>query len=292
LISYKRSNLSSCEKYPIGNFAVLNTDKTTLSTAYLMDGGVEQRYRESYHFQNNARSGYSGYVFQYTLSGTGCFEKNGQCYSVEEGKGFWISLPEDSAYYLPKACNAPWTFLYLHFGGELIAPFATRLEEMTGGFFSLEPTSQCIRLALQLHQRLFPGNKLQSYESTEFTYQFLCTLLRDLELVDSTPPNSLASKGKKILEEEYPYITGIDTLAERLGVSQEHFCRIFKSEMNITPGQYLNQLRIQAAMYELLNTNDRIEIIARRTGFSTANYFCKVFRRHVGASPIQYRNMK
>lgn len=42
-------------------------------------------------------------------------------------------------------------------------------------------------------------------------------------------------------------------------------------------------------MNDLLNTNEKLEIIANRNGFSSGNYFCKVFKKSVGMSPNEYR---
>lgn len=41
----------------------------------LLDGGVEKRWKEPYAFHNTDRGTYSGWLMQYTLSGTGWFEK-------------------------------------------------------------------------------------------------------------------------------------------------------------------------------------------------------------------------
>lgn len=289
---FNHLNKNQPEQFHIGNFAVLNTDEISTSSVYLMDGGIEHRYQENYYFQNNKRSNYSGYIFQYTLSGTGIFLKNETPHPIEKGKGFLVSIPENTAYYLPKNSQKPWQFIYLHFGGEMLSLFASRIQDLNDGIFSLDISSKTIQMALQLQEKMILGEKLLPYESSEFTYSFFCTFLRELEFFNSREKLSLAAKGKEILERDFHHIEGIEALAEQLGVSQEHFCRVFKKEIKITPGQYLNYLRIQASMCDLLNTNDNIEIIAVRNGFSTANYFCKVFRRHVGTSPMQYRNMK
>ena len=94
------------------------------------------------------------------------------------------------------------------------------------------------------------------------------------------------------MEEEYASIEGIEELAERLKVTVEHLTRTFHREKNLTPIRYLTGVRLQAAMNDLLNTQDGLELVARRSGFSNGNYFCKVFRRYLNMSPAEYRRSK
>ena len=240
---FKKAIDIQTSKQNMGNFAVLNTDTlfnaaifSTMNdsrnlTPVICDGGIEQRFQENYYFKNDERPGYSGYVFQYTLSGCGIFKKNNKEYYMAKGKGFLVKIPEASSYYLPKNCDEPWIFLYLHFGGEMLKPFYTQIEALTGGIFELDISAKTIRMALQLQERLCSGIKLQPYESTEFAYIFFCTLLRELETLRNPHKISLALKGKEILEQEFHNLESIEILAERLGVSKEHFCRIFKKEI-------------------------------------------------------------
>jgi transcriptional regulator GlxA family with amidase domain len=39
----------------------------------------------------------------------------------------------------------------------------------------------------------------------------------------------------------------------------------------------------------LAGTDEKLETIARQTGFADANHLCKVFRRHLQVSPGEYR---
>lgn len=82
---------------------------------------------------------------------------------------------------------------------------------------------------------------------------------------------------------------GIEQLAEQSRVSFAHFTRCFREETGVSPMQYLQEARIRKAMTLLLNTGKSVEEIAAETGFSSGNYFGKVFRHHMGISPSAYR---
>ncbi|MBQ7840709.1 MAG: helix-turn-helix transcriptional regulator [Lachnospiraceae bacterium] len=84
-------------------------------------------------------------------------------------------------------------------------------------------------------------------------------------------------------------ISGIGQLAAACHVSQEHLTRCFKKEIGQTPLQYLTRLRLENALFYLLNTDDSIGLIAKNCGFLNGNYFAKVFRRYLNCSPEEYR---
>lgn len=276
-----------------GLFGIIDMDGLKEKPAWLIDIGIEERKQgEQYYFDNRRRPGYGGYLIQYTLDGCGVVEKNGIRRICHAGTGFLVRFPEDSRYYLPKGSDETWTFLYLHFAGDVLQEYIDRLETLSDGFFAVPASSRCIRMFFELHERLSDGGRIRKYESSEFIFCFLCELLRELEETAEDLEDSLGKRGAAILEREYRELSGIQEVAERLGVSVEHFCREFKQEMNISPMQYLMCLRLQSAMYELLNTKDGLEQIAKRNGFSNANYFGKVFRKRVGVTPMQYRNQE
>lgn len=282
----------SKKNYPWGLFGIMDTDGLEKRPAWLIDTGIERRLEEDYYFDNSKRPGYGGYLIQYTLEGCGILEKRGACYEIKEGMGFLVRFPEDSRYYLPKAKEDGWTFLYLHFAGDALLPYISRIEELTEGVFSIDASSKCIRMFWQFQERMCSGEKLQKYEGSEFIFCFLCALLRQLENAGGSGDHSLIKRGMEILEQEHRELVSIQSVAERLCVSHEHFCRLFKREMKLSPMQYLTRLRIQSAMYDLLNTEEHLEEIAKKNGFSNANYFGKVFKKEVGVTPIQYRNQE
>ena len=81
----------------IGVYGILDLDHWPNAPFLLLDGGVEKRWKEPYAFHNTDRGTYSGWLMQYTLSGTGWFEKNGKTYEMRPGRGFLCQIPENSS---------------------------------------------------------------------------------------------------------------------------------------------------------------------------------------------------
>ncbi len=78
-------------------------------------------------------------------------------------------------------------------------------------------------------------------------------------------------------------------LAERACMSPRNFARHFNHSVGISPGQYVRQLRINAARRKLEQTPLRVRQIARRCGFGTEESLRRSFVSALGVSPAAYR---
>lgn len=82
----------------------------------------------------------------------------------------------------------------------------------------------------------------------------------------------------------------IKQIARHLEVSEYHLSRIFHHAYGVTLIHYISVMRIDMAKTMLQSTNEPIREVALRTGFSSAESFSHVFRKHIGMSPKQFRN--
>jgi AraC-like DNA-binding protein len=81
----------------------------------------------------------------------------------------------------------------------------------------------------------------------------------------------------------------LDQLAKEAGLSRYHFLRRFSAATGKTPLQNLTELRLEAACHLLAVDNDPVSQVGRRCGFPNPEHFARVFRKHVGCAPSQYR---
>lgn len=80
-----------------------------------------------------------------------------------------------------------------------------------------------------------------------------------------------------------------EMLSKMCFISEAHFCRLFKKAVGKSATEYINEYRVQKAAILLKNTDESISGIASRVGFDDLNYFSRVFKRHLGLSPVKYR---
>lgn len=118
-------------------------------------------------------------------------------------------------------------------------------------------------------------------------YQLLCELA-GADAARSAVP-ALAAQAAALIRERYAGLYGVEELSEELGVSKSHLVRVFKAAMGITPGQYLTEVRLEAAKLLLARREYPLEVVASLCGFSGANYLCRVFKKATGLSPAAFR---
>ena len=64
---------------------------------------------------------------------------------------------------------------------------------------------------------------------------------------------------------------------------------IFKEYTGSSPVDYLNELRIDRACFEISVNRKNATEAAYATGFNDQSYFSKVFRKYRGISPTEYK---
>lgn len=84
----------------------------------------------------------------------------------------------------------------------------------------------------------------------------------------------------------------LESLAFEAGLSKNQLCALFKHETGLTAGCYILKRRIRTAKELLSNTEMSIAIIAESCGFHTLSYFCTLFKKETGLSPLQYRKQQ
>ncbi len=82
---------------------------------------------------------------------------------------------------------------------------------------------------------------------------------------------------------------GVDTLADRAGMSPRSFARAFRRETGTTPAAHVEELRVEAARHLLEATELTITAIARRVGIKHAETLHRAFHRRLGTTPDRYR---
>lgn len=111
--------------------------------------------------------------------------------------------------------------------------------------------------------------------------------------------NELHATNLKRLNMVFEYITdnynkkiSTSDLAKLCYLSENYFCRIFKTATGKSFTNYINEYRIEKAAMLLKNTTDNISKIADYTGFNDINYFSRTFKKIKKVSPMEYRKSR
>ncbi|MBN3728405.1 GlxA family transcriptional regulator [Burkholderia sp. Ac-20379] len=81
----------------------------------------------------------------------------------------------------------------------------------------------------------------------------------------------------------------IDTLAAVANMSKRHFARVFVRDTQVTPAEFVESARIDAARVMLENSTVPLKTVAYRCGLRDADHLRMAFKRRLGVTPQQYR---
>ena len=94
---------------------------------------------------------------------------------------------------------------------------------------------------------------------------------------------------KEYILEHFSADISLHQLAQHCNVSPFHFSRIFKSIMNVSPHQYLTDIRLNHARILLGTTDQPVTDIAFACGYNSIEHFATAYRRKFNTNPTRYR---
>jgi AraC-like DNA-binding protein len=98
-----------------------------------------------------------------------------------------------------------------------------------------------------------------------------------------------ANRAKEFLAAHCAADISLVDAARACGLSRGHFTRAFRVATGLTPHQWLQRYRVDAAKHLLLKPHMSIAAIATTCGFADQSHFTRVFSRLVGDSPASWR---
>lgn len=101
----------------------------------------------------------------------------------------------------------------------------------------------------------------------------------------------LPSQIKNYLHQNYSSKITLEGLCSIFYCSRANLTGSFRKTFHVSIHEYLTRIRLSQAAVLLESSNFSIEQIAERCGFSDQNYFSKVFRKHYGMPPGNYRKI-
>lgn len=82
---------------------------------------------------------------------------------------------------------------------------------------------------------------------------------------------------------------GIADLARAANMSARNFSRVFAREAQITPAEFVERARVDAARVLLESSTAPLKTVAYQCGFRDAQHLRSVFNRRLGVTPQQFR---
>ncbi|MFC3801187.1 response regulator [Cohnella sp. GCM10012308] len=94
---------------------------------------------------------------------------------------------------------------------------------------------------------------------------------------------------KRYIQVHYGEKMNLQDLAERVSHNKTYMCTLFKQETNMTVWHYIVAERMNHSRDFLLNSSLKVYEIANRVGYEDVDYFTRIFKKHFGLSPLDYK---
>ncbi|QDW24210.1 helix-turn-helix domain-containing protein [Pedobacter sp. KBS0701] len=102
--------------------------------------------------------------------------------------------------------------------------------------------------------------------------------------------DDIVASAQEKIESNYQDVATIEEMIKDIPSSRRNIVRRFKQVIGITPIEYLQQTRIEAAKKLLEQTAQQMTEVIYNSGYNDPKAFRKVFRKSVGMTPTQYRD--
>lgn len=152
----------------------------------------------------------------------------------------------------------------------------------------------------------FPSDLLSAHPSLRRDYETLplfslpqsqsIASLAEILISHILTENMLKPDSGEVLPKAVAYIQShldqdlsIKQISNGINVSKSVLYKRFQSRFHCTIGEYINKKRVERSVQLLTSTSLSMEEISQQCGFSSASYFTKVFKQHMGITPLKFK---
>ena len=101
--------------------------------------------------------------------------------------------------------------------------------------------------------------------------------------------DGMVRRAQEWLTHNYSCRNPVGDVVAQGGLPERTFKRRFKAATGFAPLEYVQSLRLESACELLEGSDESVEEIAYRVGYEDITFFRRLFRRHKGVTPAQYR---
>lgn len=268
-----------------------NVVNKILPIAYPIRMDSDIIYNSNYHCKGINRKGEQQYLFLYTFEGYGIFKHKDTEYIISPGKAFYCKVSDiDVKYYYPKNGKEPWRFIWITFIGMDSENLMKEIINLYGHVYTINKNSEIISRL----QYILETNKYVCEISASYAGKLINDILMKLILTQSV--NLHTQNQSRLVTKSIEYILSniekgirVASIATELNVSREHFSRIFKDNMGITPLEYIINKKVSHACRLLKETTLSCKEISNSLGYENTTNFIRMFKKLTKMSPKVFR---
>ena len=225
-------------------------------------------------------------IIHYVISGKGYY--NGQL--LTRGQGF-ITYTGDYQEYYPDARD-PWKYIWINiFGDDGEQLLEKCMFPKESGVFDFSYFENLYEICAAVFK---PDFSHEGFLNTNRIYaEALCKVILSLNVNESGTDEESREKwvrqAKSYIRSNYHRALKVEDVAAMLHIDRKYLRNLFVQYTGESTQQYIIRVRMQHAKEYLQQTDAGISTIANSVGYDDVMAFSKMFKKHVGVSPSQFR---
>jgi two-component system, response regulator YesN len=128
-------------------------------------------------------------------------------------------------------------------------------------------------------------------EVKKYTQELYTGIIKQIVDIRKRKDKKLVEIVKEYIIKHYNEDITLNRIAEVVYVNSSYICDLFKTQTGENFVDYLTKIRIEKAKVLLRNVKIKTYEVGQMVGYEDATYFSKVFKKVVGVSPSEYRNI-
>ncbi len=260
-----------------------------VSTEYITLNNCGEQYLGNANYDTVRENGRVDYGIQFIESGRCTFEDNGKIRVAEAGS-LLLHFPGVRQHYSFQKEDKT-HLMWAHFSGTS-CQMLDRLK--TGETVHIKLTD--VKTFKLVFDQMLTANNIR-----QANYQTVCggyiTVLLGLILrsVDEQSEKALGQGRERLIQvinhmnQNFAQPISLEKYADMCYVSLSRFMHLFKDYTGYSPYRFQLKIRMERAVEMLEYTALSVEEIAEMVGYEDCSYFCRIFKRFTGHTPLFYR---
>lgn len=237
------------------------------------------------------REGLDEYILMLCTDGAGWCRFSAAEWRLRTGEA--IVVPRGVAHAYGADRGRPWSIYWVHFRGSRAADYL-RLMTVSARdpLFALDGVGALALVFEDLLERFRHGYGPAGLVALSATLAGLLAQLAERRLADRPDLRDSLARVRLLpnfMREHLARPMALADFAREAGMSVPHFSALFRRVHGHPPQAFFLRLKIQEACQALATTDEPVQSIAARLGFSDAFYFSRLFRKIQGRPPVAYR---